>query len=197
MKRGIHTVVIIVFLILINIVSIYQFRHQIQEVNIENEALHRNFADLNSNSTLTQQAWATASAGEDSFLLYEYLEDPIPNGAIAIRISDLQCSSCVDFLLFQIRKLYSDKEIPELLILYSATDEKTILFPSRLRLMRHATFINIPEDVAISPLDDLRIPYLLSLNKEGEVLSTFLPENVEESIIEIYLKHATNNLITL
>ena len=197
MRRSLHSVVIIVLLLTINLISVFQYKKEIRGLRTDNENLQKNVADLSSNFYLTQYAWATSSMGEQNFMLKNYLEDSIPEGAIAVRLSDLQCSSCVDYLLFQIKKLYSDKSVPKLLILYSASDERAILYPSRLRLLKHARFVKIPEDVLITPLDDLKIPYLLSINKEGKILSTFLPENAEESIISHYLKHAVTNLNTL
>lgn len=196
MKYAIQLITLVTILIFLNLISIFHYRNKLDQVNNEIKQLSQEYADLSSNSDLTQFAWATSSCGNQDTRIKQFLPETLPDGAIAVRISDLQCSSCIDYVLFQLKKLLSDMHSEPLFVLYSAKNEKHIKHPFRIRLLSEAIFIRIPEDVEITPLDRINIPYLMTLGIDGNVQSTFLPYNASEENIEAYLNHISNNQIT-
>jgi hypothetical protein len=174
----------------------FQFRNEIKFLRFENKKLTKDYEEVKADRELTQFAWATSSCNYEDANIGKLLPQEISGGAIAVRLTDLQCSSCIDYLLFQLRK-YSDKEIlSQLLVLFSAENESLIKLPFRLRLLNQACFVNIPIETELTPLDQLNIPYLLSINGEGYIQSTYLPYNASDENIDIYLRHASLKLKT-
>jgi len=141
------------------------------------------------NAELTNLAWATSVSIPQKTIPVEYLKNLPPEGALIVRLSDNQCSSCIDQLLFEIRKYMKDIGPEKMVVMYSSKNDHQIIQAYRLRLLAQVKFIKVPIDVELTPLDQYRIPYFFLINDAGEVQTTFLPYPATEKFTGIFLNH--------
>lgn len=187
-KKQIISLLIIFFLLMTNTVfflrSGAELRQSRQELKKGRVLLHKMRCDYE----LIQQAWATSAISQMQRITLDP-EKRIPaHGALVLRISEKHCSSCVDQLIFEIRKHLDPIGLENLIVLYSSDQEGPLNSKARQRLLFPATFVRFASNRNVTALDQFGLPYLFTINAGGEVLSSFLPYPVGEKYTEIFLK---------
>jgi len=194
MNKQIHLVLIVLFLVMANLVMVFQYRSTINKTRMEagqeNIYLKKTLAD----SELTNLAWATSVSIPPITIPKECFEVLPPNGALVVRLSDDQCSSCIDQLLFEIRKHLADIGADNLIVIYSSKRDRQINQGFRVHLLNPVKFVNVPDNLEVTPLDQFRIPYLFLVNDTGAVQASFLPYPATEKFTGVFLKHIANQL---
>ncbi|MCK5821235.1 MAG: hypothetical protein KAH17_05100 [Bacteroidales bacterium] len=192
MSKKIHLVIIVLFLILANLVLVFQYRNTIRKAQMkagkENIILRKTLAD----AELSTLAWASSVSIPQRKIQTEYLDVLPPNGVLVVRLSDKQCSTCIDQLIFEIRKHLTDIGPDNLIVMYSSKRDHHINQQFRLRLLDPVKFISIPDSLELTPLDQFRIPYLFLINGAGDVQASFLPFPATTKYTSIFLKHIAN-----
>lgn len=194
MNKQVHLVLIVLFLVLANLVLVFQYRSTIKKNRIEADQKNIYLTKTLADAELTNLAWATSVSIPPRTIPIECLEVLPSEGALIVRLSDDQCSSCIDQLLFEIRKHLADIGPDNLIVMYSSKRDRQINQGFRLRLLDPVKFINVPDNMEVTPLDQFRIPYLFLINASGEVQASFLPYPATEKFTGVFLKHIANQL---
>lgn len=110
-------------------------------------------------------------------------------------VSDHNCSTCVDQLLFMVKN-----EIPELnreriLILFSADGKTRSQWRQRQRILTGSKFLEIPDKCLGMPMDSLEIPYFFISGPDYLAGQTFTPYPTLDAQTREYLKEISNRYL--
>lgn len=194
MKRQTHLVLIVLFLLMANLILAFQYRSSINKSQNQYQHQRALFNKAISDNELISIAWATSASISSDLIPKDYTDQLPENGALVIRITDKQCSSCIDQLIFEIRKYLNEIGQKNLIVMYSAKKEKHIDQAFRQRLLKSVKFIKTPRDLELTPLDKYNIPYLFLIDGTGHVKASFLPYPATEKFTGIFLNHIANQL---
>lgn len=106
---------------------------------------------------------------------------------LVLVLSDRNCSSCVDQLLFLVRTEISEIYRKNLLILYSVQGPSGDQWLTRQKILAGVEFLEIPDRGLQLPMDSLEIPYFFMTGPERMAGLTFTPYPSLEEQTKDYL----------
>ncbi|MCD6347086.1 MAG: hypothetical protein J7L96_06680, partial [Bacteroidales bacterium] len=187
------SLIIICLLLISNLLVWMQFRSKTRDVVSEQQQIEASYNQLLREYSETRKAWAVSAAANNQ-RLPEQCEKVIGlKKALVVRISDQYCSTCVDQLLFQVKKYIKQIGPEQLFIVYSGHSPAFVQLKSRSKMVEPVRFIEIPEDLKVSSLDEFHVPYFFIAQK-GFITSTFMPYPVNEQHTAIYLDNIAQNM---
>lgn len=189
MRKEFHSAFIIVLLIGINVALMLQTRCELRERDQLNRGLQTENQELLHQLRTSQTAWALSFSDKPAIPGDQHWPEKGTSSTFAVRLSSSQCSSCVDYFLVQLNKQMHKLGDASIVVLYSAPDFENARMGFRDKLLKNATFIRIPEEEEVCALDALHLPYLLCIDRQGKIQSTYLPYPVTAEAIETYIKH--------
>jgi len=192
MKKQVHLALIILFLIIANLILVFQYRSTLRKDRMKAEEENVILSNTLVNAELANRAWATSVSIPPRKIPIECLGALSSDNILVVRLSDKQCSSCVDQLLFEIRKHLTDIGSDNLIVIYSSKKDHYINQQFRVRLLKPVEFIEIPDSLEVTPLDQFRIPYLFIVNGNGYVQASFLPYPANDKLTGVFLNHIAN-----
>ena len=193
MKNHQFSLVIISLLILSNLLVWTQYRVKAHELMSEKSIAQSSYEQLLGNYKETRTAWAVSASSEVSVLPEQCLKEIGMKKALVVRISDQHCSTCVDQLLFRIKKYISLIGPEQLYVVFSKHEANQMQLKKRVRLIKPIKFIEISEDLTLTSLDQFNIPYLF-IAREGHITKCYMPFPVNEQHTTTYLDNFVHNL---
>jgi hypothetical protein len=108
------------------------------------------------------------------------------NQTLIVRLSEYNCQSCVRSLIENIKKTFSENDLKKVIFLLDYKDVVNINFFKRITKIEKTYKLN----GQITPSDQLNVPYLFCLTKDGIVNKVFIPqEGPNEKLTKIYLNY--------
>lgn len=188
MRQSFSLYIIIIFLLAINFGLVFQYRHELQKQDALGEELRIDNSQKSYHLSLVQEAMALSGRVDPQVRQHIQLPADCQSGAVAIRLTDQQCSSCVDMTLAEVQKYLTESGVSNFFVLYTAKHKASITMGFRERMLGGAPFVSFPEDIPLTGLDSLNLPYLVYIDGNGLVRSAYLPYPVPNPNILLYLK---------
>jgi len=151
---------------------------------------------LNRDYLQIRQAWMTSLATQDQALTARFtlikhhgirrnLNQIIgQNEKLIIVLSNRQCDTCIDQVLFEIKRHLDKIGAENLLILFNRGDSPAKLWESKKYILPGVDFYELNEPGPEFPLDRLNVPYLFVAGPDGKAHMVFA---TREDCTEIYL----------
>jgi len=111
---------------------------------------------------------------------------------LVLVVSDQHCDSCVDALLFCLKKNLNQLGRKNLLVLFGAGSGNRNLWESKQLILPEVPFLEIPDKGLGLPADSLHTPYFFVTGPELTTSMTFLPYPTREEHTEVYLNLIAN-----
>ncbi len=159
----------------------------------ERSIAQSSYEQLLGNYKETRTAWAVSASSGVSMLPEQCLKEIGLKEALIVRISDQYCSTCIDQLLFQIKKYISLIGPDKLYVVYSGQSKTQMQLKKRSRLIKPIKFIEIPVGLTLTSLDRFYVPYLF-IAREGYITKSYMPFPVNEQHTKTYLDNFVQNL---
>lgn len=100
------------------------------------------------------------------------------------------CYSCVEKEFWNMRKVFSEKDLKEIIILTNDNLKYRISFFKQENQLNNPVFI-VNQDFSI-PIDSMKLPYLFTLDNKGTLNNLFVPIESDDSLSIKYYKILKN-----
>lgn len=117
------------------------------------------------------------------------------NSLLAVRLSPLSCSMCVDSTLNMVVKFIENNKLSNrIVILTSYTNPRDLILFYRLHQIEYNVF-NIEENEITLPVEHLKVPYMFIIDKDFVAHNTFIPEKSFPNITDTYLNEVIRPIL--
>ncbi|WP_417941932.1 hypothetical protein [Flavobacterium sp. RS13.1] len=169
-----------------------------QEKNIQN--LDGNLSILKHNM-MEQMASTGISVDQPSFLIghenrRRLLSQMKFGSLLAVRISPLSCSICVDSTMLDLRKFLTNNKLKNrVIILTSYNTERDLVLFRRLHQMGDIEIFNIKENEISLAIENEKKPYMFIIDSTLISRSLFIPEKTISGLTNLYLTSIKKNFL--
>ncbi len=116
-----------------------------------------------------------------------------PNPKLIVRITDHQCSTCVDQLLFSVKSAIDSIGLENVAILYSSSTQASLGLQYRRNILEQVVFVNLVNDAPLSEWDHLGLPYFI-LCDQDLLFSPYIPIENNDQYCKNYLTNLARKL---
>jgi hypothetical protein len=199
-KLSILLYAIIITLLIANIYEIYQiikYRNSIKYI-INDINLYRDREKRQTDNLIIQLKCENTRLMINQTLMDENdverdLADIIKNNSptLVVRLSEFNCKTCVNSLIQIIKETFSELDLKKVIFLLDYKDSISVNFFKRVSGIKYTYKANDK----ITCLDELNVPYLFCLTKDGIINKVFIPqEGVNEKLTKSYLEYIAQHI---
>ncbi len=117
------------------------------------------------------------------------------NSILAVRLSPLSCSMCVDSTLKMVVKFIENNKLSKrIVILTSYTNPRELTLFYRLHQISYDV-LNLEENEITLPVEHLKVPYMFIIGKDYVANNTFIPDKSFPKLTNQYLDEVVRPIL--
>jgi|SaaInlV_200m_DNA_2_1039689.scaffolds.fasta_scaffold07874_5 hypothetical protein len=165
-----------------------QYRQKMSHLIMEKAQMQIDWDQLFEEHKYTRNVWALTASSNNPKLPAECFDKIGLKQSLVVRISENHCSTCVDQLLFQVKKHLESIGHQQIIVLYSGQTPAFVKQKHRTHLLDPVRFIEITDSIPLCSMDQFNLPYCF-LTQGGFISNTFLPYPANDNFTSTYLNN--------